>query len=246
LKERFKNHRSNAKLGKKSLLYDLMSKYGIENFNIELIEEFNFNTKEEIGEKERHYFNILKPTLNMKMPNICVYKEYGRIYKLFNKLDETQFYIGSTTKCINARLSDHKSSSNTGTTPLYTCIRETGKDNFLIELLEDNIEISELIIRENHWIAELKPNLNKNIYLTRTEQERDKAKYEKNKEQIKKRVNERRVLKRDEINAQKREYYEKNKEVTLAKAKTQEYKDHANKLRRERRARKKEENKDNY
>ena len=60
-----------------------------------------------------------------------------------------------------------------------------------------------------------------------------------NKEKIKKRVNERRIIKRDEINAQKREHYAKNKETILSKQKTQEYKDNANKIRRERRARKK-------
>ena len=116
-------------------------------------------------------------------------------------------------------------------------MREKGRDNFSIELVEDNIETENLIIRENYWLQELKPPLNKNIFLTRTEKERDKAKYEKNKESIKKRVSDRREIKRDEINTQKREHYAKNKETILTKQKTQEYKDNANKIRRERRAR---------
>ena len=48
------------------------------------------------------------------MPNINSSKEYGRIYKLFNILDITKFYIGSTIKNINDRLGDHKSASRFG------------------------------------------------------------------------------------------------------------------------------------
>ena len=196
LKSRFKTHKINAKLNKNGLLYDLIRENNIKNFNIELIEEFKYNVKEEIGIKERLYFKNLKPSLNMKMPNICITKEYGRIYRLFNKLDTTKFYIGSTIKNINKRLSDHQSASNNNTTPLYKYIKEQSRDNFSIEVVEDDIELENLIIRENYWINELKPSLNKNIFLTRTEKERDKDKYEKNKEKIKKRVNDRRVLKR--------------------------------------------------
>jgi len=242
IKDRFKAHRSNAKNNKKNLLYECMRKNRIENFNIELVEEFEFNKKEEIGIKEKEYFVKLKPNLNMIPPSIYIQKEYGRIYKLFNILDKTQFYIGSTIKKINNRLSSHKSASNNINTPLYKYMNENGKENFLIELVEDNILSDNLIIRENYWINELKPPLNSNIFLCRTEQERDKAKYENNKEQIKKRVNERRIIKRDEINSQKREHYARNRESILAKQKTQEYKDRANKLRRERRAKKKLEN----
>jgi len=219
-----------------------MRENGIENFNIELIEEFEFTTKIEVGVKEKEYFTKLRPSLNMKIPNISVGKEHGRIYKLFNNLDKTQFYIGSTVKKLNGRLSDHKSASSKINTPVYIYMNTIGKDNFTIELVEDNIQVDNLIIRENHWINELKPPLNKNVFLCRTEKERDKAKYENNKEKIKQRVSERRTIKRDEINAQKREHYAKNKDKILAKQKTQEYKDNANKLRRQRRAKKKLEN----
>lgn len=239
IKDRFKSHKSNAKNKNNILLYECMRENGIENFNVELLEKFSFSNKEEIGIKEKEYYLKLIPSLNMKVPNICIQKEFGRIYKLFNSLDKAHFYVGSTIKSINDRLSAHKSASNNTNTPVYKYMNEIGKENFAIELVEDNIPNDNLIIRENHWINELKPPLNKNIFLCRTEQERDKAKYENNKEKIKKRVNERRIIKRDEINAQKREHYAKNKETILSKQKTQEYKDNANKIRRERRARKK-------
>ena len=237
LKKRFKAHRSNAKHNKPGKLYDCIRENGIENFSIELIEEFEIEKIDEIGVREREHYNELKPVLNMKTPNIISHRDVGSIYKVFYSLDSSQFYIGSTVKEIFARLRDHQSASTKGKTPLYTYMREKGRDNFSIELVEDNIETENLIIRENYWLQELKPPLNKNIFLTRTEKERDKAKYEKNKESIKKRVSDRREIKRDEINTQKREHYAKNKETILAKQKTQEYKDNANKIRRERRAR---------
>ena len=239
LKSRFKNHKSNAINGKNGYLYDSMRKNGINNFYIELIEEFYFEKKEQIGLKEKEYFMKLKPSLNMKNPNVCIDKKYGRIYKLFYILNKIEFYIGSTTKKLNDRLIDHKSFSNNGTTQLYKYMRENGKNNFCIEIIEDNIDIDNLILRENYWIQQLKPSLNTNIYLNRTEKERDQAKYQKNKEKIKKRVNDRRIAKREEINAKKKEYYEKNKERILLKQKTKEYKEHANKLRREKRKNKK-------
>ena len=234
---RFNAHRSNAKLEKSCKLYDCMRENGIENFTIELLEEFEISSKEDIGIKEKKYYTNLNPSLNTISPAVSFFKASGRIYKVYEKIDNEKFYIGSTTNDLNIRLIQHQSASTKGKTPLYTYMREKGRDNFSIELVEDNIETENLIIRENYWLQELKPPLNKNIFLTRTEKERDKAKYEKNKESIKKRVSDRREIKRDEINTQKREHYAKNKETILAKQKTQEYKDNANKIRRERRAR---------
>lgn len=242
IKNRFKSHKSNAKLNKNGKLYDLIRKNGIECFKIEILEEFDYTIKQDVGIKEKEYYERLKPSLNMVAPNVVKDVKYGRIYKLFNKLKVEDFYIGSTINTINKRLGDHKSSSNNGSTPIYTYMRDVGKDNFEIELVEDNVLIADLIIRENHWLQELKPPLNKNLFLCRTEQERDAAKYQKNKEKVKKRVNDRRIIKRDEINSQKKEHYRKNREQILAKQSTQEYRDNANKLRRERRARKKLEN----
>lgn len=239
IESRFKNHKSNAKCNKNGKLYDCMRENGIENFSVILLEEFNFIIKKEIGIKEKDYFNKLKPSLNNIAPGISLSKKYGKIYKLFNKLDNNLFYIGSTTNELNIRLIQHQSASINEKTPLYKYMKEIGKEHFIIEIVEDNIEIDNLIFRENYWIDKLNPTLNKNKFLCRTEKERDKEKYEKNKDKIKKRVNDRRKLKREEINAQKREHYAKNKEKILAKQKTQEYKDCANKLRCERRARKK-------
>jgi hypothetical protein len=214
LKNRFKTHKSDAKLGKPKKLYDCMRHYGIENFIIEVVEEFEIDNKydKKIGEKESYYYHKLNPTLNMITPRISETREYGRIYRISYKDDEKSFYIGSTQKELNDRLSAHKSASINGTTPFYKFMRDNGRDNFSIECIEDNILVDQLIVRENYWINELKPTLNKNTNLCITDQERDKIKYIKNKEKILERVDKRRLLKRDEINAQKREHYNKNKE----------------------------------
>lgn len=148
----------------------------------------------------------------MITPRISETREYGRIYRINYKDDEKSFYIGSTQKELNDRLSAHKSASINGTTPFYKFMRENGRDNFSIECIENNILVNQLIVRENYWINELKPALNKNTNLCITDKERDKIKYVKNKEKILERVGKRRLLKRDEINAQKREHYNKNKE----------------------------------
>ena len=223
LKDRFKSHRSNAKLGKTEKLYECMTTNGIENFFIELLEELDI-TKCELGVKEREYYKKYKPSLNMKTPNIIKDKKYGRIYRITYNEDETIFYIGSTTKIIENRLSEHRSTSNNGATPLYKFMREKGRDNFDIECLEDDIPIEQLIVSENHWITELDPVLNKNKNLCITEQERDHLKYLKNRDKILKRVTNRRIVKRDEINLQKMEHYYKNSE-RLAEADKQKRKD---------------------
>jgi hypothetical protein len=214
LRNRFKTHKSDAKLGKDKKLYDCMREYGIENFKIELVEEFEIDNKRDpkIGEKETEYYNKLYPTLNVRSPNINKNKTEGRIYCVKYKHDEKYFYIGSTEKEISNRLSDHKSASLKGTTPFYTFMREKGRENFIIECIEDNIPINQLIIREDYWIKELKPNLNKNTNLCITEKERDRLKYIKNRDKRLEQVSQRRLLKREEINAQKREHYHANKE----------------------------------
>ena len=53
IKNRFKAHKSNAKNKKNTLLYECMRENGIENFNVELLEEFSLSNKEEIGIKEK-------------------------------------------------------------------------------------------------------------------------------------------------------------------------------------------------
>ena len=212
IKNRFKTHKSNARIGKKEKLYEFMREHGIDNFSIELLEECDLKNKKELGIKEKKYYDLLKPSLNMIQPKIDIeIKETGKIYRI-NYTDKNMFYIGSTISDLTFRLTQHKSGSINGTTPLYKFMREQGKDNFDIICIEDHILVEHLIIRENYWINELKPPLNKNTNLCITDQERDRLKYIKNRDKRLQQVSERRLLKKDEINSQKREHYKANKE----------------------------------
>lgn len=213
LKNRFKAHRSNARIGKKGKLYDHMRLHGIDNFTIESIEECEVGTMEDLGKKETDYFNSINPQLNMKAPNIVEERPTGTIYKLVYHPDPQLFYIGSTIKTILDRLCDHRSAALYGTTPLYTFMRENGRDDFRIESVEDNVPVGDLITRENHWIHELRPPLNKNTELCISVQERDRRKYIKNREKRLQQVHHRLQVKRDEINAQKRVHYQANREA---------------------------------
>jgi len=216
LKNRFKAHRSSAKLGKPGTLYDSIRKIGVEYFSIESIEECKV---EELDRKEKEYYEKIEPSLNMIAPRINEREENGRIYRLYYKTDPSKCYIGSTRKTIHKRLGDHRSMSNAGTTPIYRFMRENGKDNFDIECLEDAIPIDQLIVRENYWIAEHNPPLNKNKNLCITDQERDRLKYLKNRDKRLEQVSARRLLKRDEINAQKMQHYYANKDQISQKEK---------------------------
>ena len=210
LKNRFKSHKSNANVNKSGKLYDCMREIGIEHFKIELLEEINTENKSLIGQKEKEYYDLLLPSLNMISPKIKnMDKNVGLIYIVKFMKNDSYFYIGSTISCIEFRLCQHKSASNKGTTPLYQFMRKRGKENFSIECVEDNVPVSELIVREDYWIKQLKPTLNTYTNLTITEKERDRLKYIKNREKRLKQVSERRLLKRDEINAQKKKHYQK-------------------------------------
>ena len=214
LKNRFKSHRSNARLNKDGKLYDCMREYGVENFHIEIIEELDVESKLDIGEKEIYYYEKLKPSLNMIKPKSTLKSNNtGIIYCIKYDNNNEYFYIGSTINDLSFRFIQHKSASIKGTTPLYKFMREHGKDNFSITCLEDDIPVNNLIVREEFWIKDLQPTLNKNTDLTITEQERDRIKYLKNKEKIKERVQNRKKIKYDEIILQKREHYKKQKEI---------------------------------
>ena len=212
IKNRFKTHKSNARIGKTEKLYDHMRTHGIEFFTVGLLEEFEISSKSDLGIKEKEYYEKLKPSLNMKTPSVSTDKKYGKIYCVSFTKDNTKFYIGSTIKNINSRLGEHRHASTKWTTPFYTFMKEQGKENFEIECLEDAIPIDQLITRENYWISELNPPLNKNTNLCMTDKDRDHLRYIKNKEKRLVQVNERRLIKRDEINTQKMEHYQANKD----------------------------------
>lgn len=222
LHNRFKAHRSNARIGKKGKLYDHMRTVGVDNFTINVVEECEVDSIEQLCIREHTHYIDQNPSLNDIAPRSSFEnKSVGRIYRVTCATDTTQFYVGSTTNNLDFRLTQHKSAALAGTTPFYTFMREHGRDEFVIECVEDNVPLDQLIVRENHHIAELKPPLNKNTNLCISEKERDRLKYLKNREKRLQQVSARRLIKRDEINAQKKVHYHANQERISAKEKAQ-------------------------
>lgn len=88
----------------------------------------------------------------------------GYIYRITNTVNG-DCYVGMTTKDIHVRFERHLYNSTTKQTHLYRAIRKYGRDNFVVELLEEVSLPSEhphkvLGEREEYWVAQLAPHYN--------------------------------------------------------------------------------------
>ena len=75
----------------------------------------------------------------------------GLIYKITNKINNKS-YIGQTTQTLEKRWKKHLSQLNDNTY-FHRAIKKYGANNFLKEILEDNIFNEKLDEREIYWIA---------------------------------------------------------------------------------------------
>lgn len=77
----------------------------------------------------------------------------GLIYIIKNKIND-KVYIGQTTSNLKTRFSQHckKSTINNRHYKIYNAIKKYGRDNFYIELLENNIPLVELNEKEIEYI----------------------------------------------------------------------------------------------
>lgn len=87
------------------------------------------------------------------------------VYRIVNDINE-EFYVGSTKQALCKRFYGHKSNSKIeklANRNLYKLANEIGWGCFRIVLIEEFEFVSkqELLKREQHWIDELKPSLNK-------------------------------------------------------------------------------------
>ena len=80
---------------------------------------------------------------------------FGRIYKLYNSIDN-YVYIGSTTLPLTKRLGDHVYSFNN---KINMGVYKTGISNWTIKLLEVKVveNIVELMLLEQKWIDKENP-----------------------------------------------------------------------------------------
>jgi len=137
------------------------------------------------------------------------------VYKLYTA---DKCYIGSTELTIKERLSLHKNSKNKCRSKLIMC-----ESDWDWEVLETDIPLDQLRIRERYWFDTTENKVNKNRPAI-TKEERRTSIYEINKEY---RLNNREKEKerhkkykekhRESIGSKNREYYEKNKESICAK-----------------------------
>lgn len=76
------------------------------------------------------------------------------VYKATSKTTK-KVYIGITTNTLEYRMSQHKRAADEGKTyHFYNAIRKYGFDDFIFEVIEDNINnIEDLYDREKYWIA---------------------------------------------------------------------------------------------
>lgn len=75
----------------------------------------------------------------------------GTIYKITNIING-KCYIGKTIQDVESRWRVHKSNINKFDYPLYRAMRKYGIDNFVFEIIEDNITESLLSEREQYYI----------------------------------------------------------------------------------------------
>lgn len=82
------------------------------------------------------------------------------IYKITNTITG-DFYIGKTSKTKEQRFKKHIYNASYGIdTYLYRAIRKYGKDNFIIEEVENQLNNLSIDKREKFWIDNLNPKYN--------------------------------------------------------------------------------------
>jgi hypothetical protein len=133
------------------------------------------------------------------------------IYKIYNKLNPEEFYIGSTIQSLTRRFQSHKALDSSKKThiSLYDVMLEKGFDKFDIELVccyENCENQKQLKILEQEVMDELKPTINKYRAYCNEEQTKQRIIEYKNLPTTKKRAQEREKL-RDRT-----QYYIDNKE----------------------------------
>jgi group I intron endonuclease len=86
----------------------------------------------------------------------------GKIYKLVNDVND-DIYVGSSCVALCKRLYQHKRDAKKKPYPVYKYFNELGWDNVRIILIENVVceNREQLMKREQHYIDELKPKLNK-------------------------------------------------------------------------------------
>jgi hypothetical protein len=127
--------------------------------------------------------------------------ETGVIYRI--SWPSGEYYIGSTTKTIQKRLSAHKTMSKYWSSKFYNFAREQGWEHATIEIVQHNVPIASLFDLERLYIIQGDAKDGTAILNT-------VSVYKKTPQEM---MDERRKRDREYSRA----YYERNKEIILAK-----------------------------
>ena len=179
--------------------------------------------------------------------------ESGKIYKIV--CEDGRYYIGSTIRSLNTRLSSHKSvSKHTETNNAYNHIKSIGWDKVLIQLIElfPCQNRTQLLERETWFISQNKDDklcLNTRNPLTddttpeakQVHKEKCKQYYEEHREEILKKRSEYQLENREKRSEYNREYRKQNAEKlkNYDKEYTEKYRERRRELLRARRAKQK-------
>ena len=220
LKKRLGEHRSVASQpgNEKNKLYRRMREVGWENWVIRPLETMTCS-EDEIRKLERMWFEELRSDLNSKLPIRFGKKKRGptmqTVYMIYNKNSKNgkDSYVGSTSQCLERRLSDHKSHAKqkqNEKNKFYRRMLEVGLENWeIVPLLTLECTRDEIRAFEQEWADLLEADLNSNLPMTTAEEKREAA----NRRGVKHYANN---LK--EVLLRKAEYRAKNREVLRRKA----------------------------
>lgn len=200
LSQRMTQHRQNIKDLKKNStkLYQAMIELGIENFYIELIEEYACETQEQLRKREGENIRSYQSTMNQAIAGRSAKEWY------YDNIDinhaKAKEYREANKDKISLRQAEHYK-QNVEKKKEY---REANKDR-IKKVREEYKETANE--KRKIWYQN-------NIDYAR---ERDRAYFEANKDKITARKKELRDLNRDKVNARKREWWAANKEKINAR-----------------------------
>ena len=137
-------------------------------------------------------------------------KDYsqGKIYCIGNTIND-DVYIGSTCQSLSQRMAQHRKDMNARQhMKIYALMKELGRENFYIELLEECPceNSNQLLRRVGELIREHQSVLN-NIISGRTKKEY----YEENKHKFKEHYEQNKDMKLQQV----KQYYEQNRDAKL-------------------------------
>ena len=90
-------HKCEAKGSKWNFkLYQFMRKYGVDNFKIDLLQKYPCKSRKELGKREQHWIDLLKPSLNSQ--NATSHRK--EVSKRYNSKPETKAYQSERYKLI--------------------------------------------------------------------------------------------------------------------------------------------------